>query len=869
MVKVGSMKTKMWLGIGALIAGLACSSGDRPGAAAGPVATPAAAETAAEAAGSLLTEVRAESSPEPRLLLHTNGTPVYTSYSPQPDVYVVDLPRTAKANGLSVPTNLPSSVASVAVDDAVELGRPLTRVTLRFTEPMSPTTENEGSSVVVKLAPSQKKTEPVALAAVEAFDSPEDRPSVSEETLRNESSPTAGRVAESTPSPANVAAPEVPVVPAVAAVHKPVGRPARNLEAVETTGSGVDLRVLLRADGDLKWKTFTLKNPHRLVVDLEGVVNRVRRPRVDVNDPIVKSVRVAQFASAPKPVTRVVIDMNELIGHGAEPQGATLSIAFGDDRSADAPAARLAAAQPRAEPVSRVATANVAREEVFEPAPEAQRWTQTERVFSAQETAPPPTTMEDAPPRAGADQLTQTQSPVTSSVRTTIPTTTAVAPTPENVFLDGPRTTTNDNTVILETPQATGVTRTLAPGVERVYTGEPIDLQLKEADIRDVLRQFAQVTGLNIAIDPQVSGTVTVEFDDVPWDQALELILRQNGLAYSLDGNVMRVGTIDRLAAEQAQIRRLEEDEQLNVPLQTIIKDLSYARAAQMVPLLQRMASRRGQIQFDTRTNQVIITEIPQYLSTMLNLIDTLDIPTPQVVIEARVVETTKTFARSLGVNWGFSGSLDPALGTGTGLTFPSTVGVIGGPFNLEAGNPILALTLSNVLGTFDLDLTLTAAENEGLVRIVSAPRILAQDNEAAEIQSGIQIPIQTRVNQTTTVTYIDATLRLSVTPQITAEDTVIMEVTVQKSEPLEGINVTGGQNAPLSTRRATTKLMVSDGGTAVIGGIYQSTENDQNNRIPFLGDLPVVGNLFRSRVVSQRHDELLIFITPRIVRLR
>lgn len=859
MVKVRSMNTRMWLGIGVLLAGVACSSTAPSGAAAGPAADPVQTVSATAEAGSLLTEVRAEVTPEPRLLLRTSGSPTYTSYSPQPDVYVVDLPRTAKGNGIAAPTNLPPWVASVSVDDAVELGRALTRVTVRFTEPVDPSTSSDGNAVVVDLK-RKAGLAPAAIAALEHPDRADDRPAVAEESLAEQLAPA--RI-DTVPTQRASAVPEVPVVPIVQEERR-IGKPARNLEAVETVGTGVDLRVVLRADGDVTWKTFTLKNPHRLVVDLDGVTNRVRKNRIDVNDAIVKSVRVAQFSSAPKPVTRVVIDMDELIGHGAHADAGTLAILFGDDHgSGSSPVARVAQ-QSRPEPVRTASVA--AAENVFEPAAEASNWKQTERVFSAQDTTPPQT-MDQAPPRAGADQLTQTQSPVTSSVRTTIPTSTAVSPTPENVFLDGERTATRNQPVSIQRPP-TNVSTTGALGAERVYTGEPIDLALTEADIRDVLREFARVTGLNIAIDPQVTGSVTVEFEDVPWDQALELILRQNGLEYVLDGNVMRVGTIERLAAEAAQLRRLQEDAELNVELQTVIKDLSYARAQQMVPLLQRMASRRGQIQFDARTNQVIITEIPQYLTTMLNLIDTLDIPTPQVVIEARVVETTKTFARSLGVNWGFNGALDPALGTGTGLTFPSTVGV-GGGFALEAGNPILTLSLANVLGTFDLDLTLTAAENEGLVRIVSAPRILAQDNEAAEIQSGIQIPIQTRVNQTTTVTYIDATLRLSVTPQITAEDTVIMEVTVQKSEPLEGINVSGGQNAPLSTRRATTKLMVSDGGTAVIGGIYQATENDQNNRIPFLGDLPVVGNLFRNRITSQRHDELLIFITPRIVRLR
>jgi type IV pilus assembly protein PilQ len=431
---------------------------------------------------------------------------------------------------------------------------------------------------------------------------------------------------------------------------------------------------------------------------------------------------------------------------------------------------------------------------------------------------------------------------------------------------------------MLQTPQGSalgggiqpGGSRTLTTG-QRVFTGEPLDLTLKDADIKDVLRTFAQLTGLNIAIDPAVAGTVTVEFNGVPWDQALDLILRQNGLAYDIEGNVMRIGTAARLSQEAADARRREEETRLAIPTTTVARRLSYARAADLLTVLQSLASARGKIITDARTNQLIVTDIPDALRTMLNLIDTLDIPTPQVVIEARIVETTKTFSRQFGVSLGADFDLDPTLGTGTGLQFPNRIGgTIGGPgsvFDLALGSTVFDITLGNVLGTFDLDVILAAAESEGLARVISAPRVATQDNTPAEIQSGIQIPFQTRVNFTTTVAFVDATLRLSVTPQITAENTVIMQVEVQKVEPAEALATAGAENIPLITRRAQTRLMVRDGGTAVIGGIYQSTDNTGEDRVPILHQIPVLGNLFKNKTVSQRHDELLIFITPRIVR--
>jgi type IV pilus assembly protein PilQ len=207
-------------------------------------------------------------------------------------------------------------------------------------------------------------------------------------------------------------------------------------------------------------------------------------------------------------------------------------------------------------------------------------------------------------------------------------------------------------------PQTLG-TRTLSSG-RKVFNGEPIDLELKDADIKDVLSTFAEITGLNIAIDPGVAGSVNVDFVAVPWDQALDIILRQNNLTYVIEGNVMRIGRVERIAQETAATRKLEEEERLNVPLTTLSFPISYARAADVSALLKELASPRARILVDQRTNQLIISEIPQYLQTMQNLIATVDVPTRQVTIEARIVESSRTFAQQWGFNWGFGGDLDP-----------------------------------------------------------------------------------------------------------------------------------------------------------------------------------------------------------------
>lgn len=831
MVTGGSMKRmQLLLLAGGSLLVAACSS--TPVKATEPKTQSAATAPATASGAPALTGVRSESGETPQIVLAMAGKPGYASYSPQPDVFVVDLQRAVKASDLQIPSDLPAPLASISAEEAMELGIRLTRVTMRFSEPVKvDTTERADGGLAVAFSP---RAETSIAAAQPMVDEPQ---------------------VESAPIVSETAAVEVEPV-AVAAIEDAdlTGAPAATaLRSVSTSGSGSELQIALGADGVVDYKIFKLSNPLRLVVDMPGVHNKVKQPTLDLGDPFVKRVRVATFKSAPAPVTRVVLDMDELVDHRVVRQRDGLKIVFG--AAADLPLTSTQTAATKPADVNAAPRAEVTRlaETRREPVVETRREPVVEprrETFVANSAA-------DAPPPMVSAIPQETRPPANLVARNVAA---------ENVFSDAPQVVNDRPVAVSGGTISPGTSRTLTPG-ERTYDGDPISLELNDAEIRDVLRTFAQLTGLNIAIDPQVSGRVTVNFQNIPWDQAFEIILKQNGLGFVQEGNVIRVGTLDRLSQEQDQIRTLAERERLNVELETVIKHLSYAKAADVSSLLREMASPRGKIIVDSRTNQLVITEIPTYLRTMLGLIETIDIPTPQVVIEARIVETTKNFSRQLGVQWGFEGALDPALGSGTGLNFPNRVGVTGGPFNFGAGNPVLTLSFGNVLGTFDLDIVLTAAEAEGLARIVSAPKVTTQDNQLAEIQSGVQIPIQTRVNFTTTVTYIDATLRLTVTPQVTAEDTVIMDIQVQKTEPVLGLAVVGGTNSPLTTRRAQTKLMVRDGGTTVIGGIYQATENRAQTRLPIVHQIPVLGNLFKSRTIDSRHDELLIFITPRIVR--
>jgi type IV pilus assembly protein PilQ len=395
-------------------------------------------------------------------------------------------------------------------------------------------------------------------------------------------------------------------------------------------------------------------------------------------------------------------------------------------------------------------------------------------------------------------------------------------------------------------------------------------MSLKDADIKDVLRSFAQISGLNVVVQPGVRGSVTVELTNVPWDQALEQILKINGLGYELEGNIMRIAPINTLRTEAEAKRQLAAAQSLSIPLSTIIKKVSYAPAGSMAGLLQRsVMSQRGAVIVDARTNTLIIKELPAYMKTVIAIIETLDTPEPQVQIEARIIETTKNFSRSLGIQWGFLGVSDAEHGNTTGLQFPNN-GSVDGSVNLLTGgaNGLLEIAMGNVLDTFSLDITLQAAEDEGLVNILSAPRVTTLNNQQASIQSGLQIPIQTVANNTVSVQFVNATLRLDVTPHVTAEGTVLLDISIQKREPLLAFAVVGATNAPISTKDAKTRVMVRDGGTTVIGGIYKVTEDRGEDRVPGLANIPVLGYLFKNKRRSDENEELLIFITPRVIKL-
>ena len=412
------------------------------------------------------------------------------------------------------------------------------------------------------------------------------------------------------------------------------------------------------------------------------------------------------------------------------------------------------------------------------------------------------------------------------------------------------------------------------------FQGDPITLDFQGADLRSVLRTFAEISGLNIVIDPTIQGTVDVSLRDVPWDQALDIILKANKLGYSVDGTVVRIAPIQILAQEEEERRKLTEAQALSGELRILTVPLSYAKADLLVGILTRSAlSARGEVQVDTRTNTLIIRDLADRLESAAELVKTLDRPQPQVEIEARIVQTTRDFARAIGVQWGFNGRVDPALGNTTGLAFPNSgsirggLGAVQGPGAVETGIDLAApapssaigIALGAVNGALNLDVALSALESSGRGRLLSTPRVSTQNNIEAEVTQGVQIPIQTVANNTVTVSFKDAALTLRVTPQITAANTIIMRVFLENATPDFSRAVNG--IPPIDTQRAVTTVLVADGETTVIGGIYVSIEQASNDRVPLMHRIPLLGWLFKRDINSDESRELLIFITPRITR--
>lgn len=443
-----------------------------------------------------------------------------------------------------------------------------------------------------------------------------------------------------------------------------------------------------------------------------------------------------------------------------------------------------------------------------------------------------------------------------------------------------------------EPDQAHAFTPTML-GQQRRFTGRRIDLDLKDADIHNVLRLISDVGRVNIVTADNVTGTVTIRVRNVPWDQALDTVLQAKGLGLVRQGNMIRVALLSDLNKErELAVARAKSELQL-APLETRLIPVSYAEAADMLERTKDLLSPRGSIAYDERTNVLIARDVIGNLNQIEELTRSLDTQTPQVLIEARVVEATSRYIRDAGIQWGGDASFSAATGNPTGLAFPSSVGIAGGasdgstptaglsPFSSSISNPNFAVNLPAVAGTgvggalglmlgsinntVNLGLRLSAAEASGMLRIVSSPRILTLNNREARISQGTLIPFSQISAQGVQTSFQEAKLQLLVKPHVTADGSVAMHVKINRDEP--DFNQTSARGDPtILKREAETDLLIMDGHTAVIGGIFTRNTGRNLDQVPLLGDIPVLGILFQRRRQSDTRSELVIFLTPRIV---
>lgn len=839
---------------------------------------PAAAQEASQLVG---VTIDGDSAPGvTRIQLEVEPMTSWSSYRGVDGALTLELAGTQPAADLQLPEATGSSVTGLSVD-VDDRGATLVKIVDIDSEheiiPTDTGLEVVFSSIDVAAQPEEvappapegtvpvaEAAEPMAEAAAESF---EEVPPVDE------------MVPEPVEEVVDEVAGEIAATGAAAAAVQPRGTVDQPFEAeaatelaatqvlaVEASTSEGEASVYIRGDGSFRYSAFSLAEPDRFVIDLHGVLVGVSDPDVGIDEASVKQVRLGQFQDDPQPVARVVFDLWSADVPWVQPVADGLVVNFGTPPT-EAAQADLPSPLPETMAPEPIAAEPMAPEPMTEP--EASVDTTAAPVMSEEEAAVADVPEQEMP------EPTFDEGDVIAEEMLAEP---VPAPVEESASGATEAAYYNEQDLTVTTGDAEGEPNQLSGfearevAADTKYTGEPIDLSLQDTDVRDVLRSLAQISGLNLVIQPSVSGQVTVEFVQVPWDQALDQILKINNLGYEVEGNIMRVAPLSQLREEAEERQRLAQARAAAVPLTTVLQRISYARANDIARILAArggIMSQRGSVVVDPRTNTLIIKELPAFIDTVLSVIENLDIPEPQVMIEARIIETTKRFTRTLGIDWGFSGVADAEHGNTTGLEFPNNVQADGGVSLLTGGrNGFIDLTLGNVLNTFNLDIALQAAENEGLINILSEPRVATLNNERATIQSGLQIPIQTVANNTVSVQFVNATLRLDVTPQVTADGTVLMEIRIQKREPQPALAVQGAQNAPIATKEASTRVIVRDGGTTVIGGIYEVSTDDGEDRVPGLGRTKGIGALFRNKRRTDQNEELLIFITPKVIRL-
>ena len=653
--------------------------------------------------------------------------------------------------------------------------------------------------------------------------------------------------------------------PAQTVVPTSAGKSTAVISSVAITQAPAQSAVRVEGEGNLDVRPATMQHPDRLVLDFVGARLAVHKTVIPGVSAPVLDVRMGQYQPD---VARVVIDLTGATPYHVSRDGQAVVISFATPTSAPASVSQNPTLTSSLNDQTSRPPSDSSVPAPGKPAEHSVRAAQipAPRFALPGELTQPSVPLasfseKDAParPEANPQQAAQQAIQQANTAATTLATTAAQTPAP------------------------------LAMQSAARYTGEPISVNLKDVDLRDFFRLIHEISGLNVVLDPAVKGSLTIVLDEVPWDQALDIVLQNNGLDKQLNGNVLRIATKATLKAEAESQRDLVKAQAEAIEPVTVTRVLSYAKAATLKDTLKKFLSSRGDILSDDRSNQIIIRDIPSTIPIVDNLIRQLDRKSQQVEIEARVVSASRSFAEDIGTQLGFAGSTtggrslfggDPAVGC-SGVLGPlvspfscasggaaSGNGVTSGTplnTNFPAGSPSTGFTFAHRSPNFALDFIITAAESKGVGKLLSKPKVITQNNEKATVKQGTKIPIQTTINNTISVQYIDAVLKLEVTPQITAEGTIFMDVLVENTQIDQGIPRIQGVPA-LDTQAAETKVTVADGGTVVIGGVIISSQRVDMQQTPIVGSLPLIGNLFKRRSVSTSSQELLFFLTPRII---
>jgi type IV pilus assembly protein PilQ len=669
---------------------------------------------------------------------------------------------------------------------------------------------------------------------------------------------------------------------------------------VVTAVAGGKLTVSVTASGaPLMHESFALSDPPRLVIDFPNMESRVPKSTQRIDAAKVRQLRIRQFQAANPMIARLVLDLEP--GHGSYrvfSDKQTLRVEFDAPRIAAGPTA--AAARKREAPPSAPKSASPAVTSPEQGQPVIEKQVQAPAKGSHRggpvAAEPQPVVAKAAPKRTYSGPEVAQPSGDRS-----------LPPAGDSRGSDGSAT----GAAIKEAPAAIPFEVSIPSAAEppsHPTFGHPLTLDLVDISLVDFFRLMAEEGGINIVMDPEIKGTISIKVVKVPWDQIFEAALLNNALDKQIEGNLVRIARKSTLQDEAKQQEALKRANMLAADVTTRIKRLNYAKASMLLPALADQKTVRGTVVVDERTNSLILTDLPASLDRMSQLIESLDTPQPQVEIEARIVSATRDFARDIGVQFGFvQGNLERVTVGG-----PNTFGTIGGtrpsatPTNtFAAGNPFtgrgasesdatesggvstgagennagnfnvnlparrafggVGISVGNIFDTFLLDAAITAGENRGLAKLISQPKVTAQNNNAAVITQGLRFPVQIIANNTVTVQFQNAALTLTVTPQITYEGNIVLDLKVENNTPDFSRQVNGIPS--IRTSESTTRVLVSDGGTTVIGGILIDNETTQEDRVPGLASLPLIGNVFKRSAVAHSTQEVLFFITPKIIK--